>query len=123
AHLLKADLATLARERVGALHGRILRSVEGYVKFLKLSFMDFFPAIVTAVVALVVAVYKQPYIGLVMAGVVPAAVFIVVRQVISQKGIRIDLNRAKENMDGTVVEQLAGIEYIRAANTHAREVE
>ena len=26
-------------------------------------------------------------------------------------------------MDGTVVEQLTGIDYVRAANTHAKEIE
>src|SRR2546421_11965795 len=35
-HLLRVDLATLARERVGALHGRIRRSIEGFVKLLHL---------------------------------------------------------------------------------------
>src|SRR5262249_46481406 len=33
-HLLKVDLGALARERIGSLHGRISRCVEGYVKFL-----------------------------------------------------------------------------------------
>ncbi len=42
-HLLKTDLGALARERVGSLHGRISRSVEGFVKFLRVSFTDFFP--------------------------------------------------------------------------------
>ncbi len=122
-HLLRVDLSTLSRERVGALHGRITRSVEGFVKFLKLSFMDFFPAIITAVVALAVAIVAQPWLGLIMAGVVPVATWISIRQVISQKGIRLELLRAKEHLDGTVVEQLGGIEYVRAANTVQREVE
>ena len=30
-HLLKVDLGALARERIGSLHGRISRSVEGFV--------------------------------------------------------------------------------------------
>jgi ATP-binding cassette subfamily B protein len=32
-HLLKIDLTTLSSERVGALHGRIGRSVDGFVRF------------------------------------------------------------------------------------------
>jgi ATP-binding cassette subfamily B protein len=120
-HLLKVDLTTLSRERVGALHGRIHRSIEGFVRFIKLWYMDFYPAIFTAGFALAAALVKQPWVALLMAGVIPASMFITARQLISQKGIRVDLMRSREAMDGTVVEQLGGIEYIRAANTHELE--
>jgi ATP-binding cassette subfamily B protein len=125
-HLLKVDLSSLSQERVGALHGRIHRSVEGFVKFVKLSFSDFFPALSMTAVALVMAWLKNPTIALVIGGVIPVALIITIFQIRSQKGIRVQLLRTKEGMDGTVVEQLAGIEYIRAANTHpieARRVE
>src|SRR5438445_1350369 len=58
-----------------------------------------------------------------MLGVVPISLFLTIRQLISQKGVRLALLRSREVMDGTVVEQLGGIEYVRAANTHHREVE
>jgi ATP-binding cassette subfamily B protein len=122
-HLLKVDLAALSRDRVGALSGRISRSVEGFVKFLKISFTDFVPAILTAAFALAAGLWAEPRVGLVMAAVIPFAIFITIRQVISQKGIRMDLMRAREAMDGTVVEQLGGMEYIRAANTHQIEAQ
>ena len=32
-HLMKVDLAVLSKDKVGALHGRIFRSVDGYVRF------------------------------------------------------------------------------------------
>src|ERR1043166_4837350 len=121
-HLLRIDILTLAHERIGSLHGRIRRSVEGLVRLLKLSFMDFWPSVLTAGFALGMAIHRQPFIGLMMAGVVPIATFIVFRQISSQKGIRLELLRSKENVDGTVVEQLGGIEYVRAAHTYEREV-
>ncbi len=120
-HLLKSDLGTLSQERIGALHGRIHRSVEGYVKFLKITFMDFWPSLSMAGFALLAAVLKQPWLALVMLGVVPVSMLITARQLASQKGIRVELNRSKEGLDATVVEQLGGIEYIRAANTHDLE--
>ncbi len=43
--------------------------------------------------------------------------FLTVRQLVSQKGVRLRLIRSREEMDGTVVEQLGGIDYVRAANT------
>lgn len=121
-HLLKTDLGALARERVGSLHGRISRSVEGYVKFLKVTFTDFLPALVEVSIALFFAVNTNWKVGLLMVAVVPVSLLITVWQVNSQKGIRESLLRAKEGLDGTVVEQLGGLEYIRAANTYATEV-
>jgi ATP-binding cassette subfamily B protein len=122
AHLLKVDLATLSQERVGALNGRIARSVTGFVRFLRLSFLDFFPAILTGGFALTAAVTKQPWLGLAMAGVIPASLVLTVWQLTSQKGVRLKLMRSREVMDGTVVEQLGGIDYVRVANTHRQEV-
>ena len=121
-HLLKVDLGALARERIGALHGRISRSVEGFVKFLRVSFSDFVPAILTAVFALGAAVQQEWRVGLVMICVVPISILITIWQVTSQKGIRASLQQSKEGLDGTVVEQLGGLEYIRAANTYPLEV-
>ncbi|HYT89971.1 MAG TPA: ABC transporter ATP-binding protein [Gemmataceae bacterium] len=122
AHLLKVDLATFTQEKVGALHGRIFRSVDGFVRFLRVGFLDFFPALMTGAFALTAVLGKEPFLGLVMLGVIPVSVFLTVRQLISQKGVRLDLLRACEDIDGAVVEQLGGIEYIRAADTHRQEV-
>jgi ATP-binding cassette, subfamily B, bacterial len=122
AHLMKVDLATLSQEKAGALHGRIFRSVDGLVRFLRLSFLDFFPAILTGAFALSATVSKEPLLGLVMIGVIPMAVLLTVRQLISQKGVRLKLMRNCEEIDGAVVEQLGGIEYVRAANTHQLEI-
>lgn len=121
-HLMKVNLATLSKEKVGALHGRIYRSVEGFVRFLRLSFLDFAPALLTGTFALVAAVWKQPLLGLIMVGVVPTAVFLTIRQLISQKGVRLKLLRSCEEIDGAIVEQLSGIEYVRAANTYPQEI-
>ncbi len=121
-HLLRVDLGALARERIGSLHGRISRSVEGFVKFLRVSFSDFVPAILTAGFALGAGIQQAWRIGLVMLCVVPISISITVWQVMSQKGIRASLLHAKEGLDGTVVEQLSGLEYIRAANTYPLEV-
>jgi ATP-binding cassette subfamily B protein len=121
-HLLRLDLSKLSQDKIGALHGRIFRSVDGFVRFLRVSFLDFFPALFTGVFALVAAVTKQPLLGLIMLGVIPMAVYLTVRQMISQKGVRLELMRNCEEIDGAVVEQLGGIEYIRAANTCRQEI-
>jgi ATP-binding cassette subfamily B protein len=121
--LLKADLTTLSNEKVGALNGRISRSVVGFTRFLRLAFLDFFPAVATGAIALVAALAKQPWLGLVMAGIIPVSFFLTVRQLVSQKGVRLTLIRSREAIDGTIVEQLSGIDYVRAANTQQQEIE
>ena len=121
-HLMKGDLSTLNQERVGALHGRILRSVDGFIRFLRGGFIDFFPAILTGLFAIITAVAKQPLLGLVMVGVIPMAVYLTIRQLLSQKGVRLKLLRSCEEIDGAVVENMSGLEYVRAANTYSLEV-
>jgi ATP-binding cassette subfamily B protein len=122
-HMMSVPLATLQREKVGTLQGRIFRSVDGLVRFLRLNFMEFIPAFFTGLFALVTAIYKQPVLGLVMLGVVPITILLTVRQLLSQKSVRLQLMRSCEEIDGAVVEQLGGIEYVRAADTIQLEMD
>jgi ATP-binding cassette subfamily B protein len=122
-HLLQIDLAALTHQRVGALHGRIHRGIDGFVRFLRLAFLDFFPAVLTGLLALTTVVLKQPSLGVVMAGVIPLALSLTVWQLLSQKGVRLALMRSREGLDATMVEQLGALDHVRAAHTHAREVE
>ncbi len=121
-HLMKVDLSILAQDQVGSLYGRITRSAEGFVRFLRITFLDFVPALFTGVFAIAATLSKQPWIALVMVGVVPVSLSLTIWQLITQKGIRLDLLRTREVMDGTVVELLSGIDYVRAANTDRREI-
>lgn len=121
-HLMQVDLATLTHEKLGSLHGRIFRSVDGFMRFLRVGFLDFLPAVVTGVFAILTATIKQPWIGLAMIGVIPVSIWLTAWQLLSQKGIRLSLMRSREELDGTVVEQLSGLDYVRVAHTHAQEV-
>jgi ATP-binding cassette subfamily B protein len=122
-HLLRIDLSSLTRDKVGALHGKIFRSVDGLVRFIRLMFLDCLPAIFTGLFALAAGVGKHSFLGLVMLGVVPLAIWLTLRQLASQKGVRLHLMRDCEEIDGTVVEQLSGAEYVRVANTLDAEVQ
>jgi ATP-binding cassette subfamily B protein len=121
-HLMKVDLSILAQDQVGALYGRIIRGADGFVRFLRISFLDFVPALLTGAFALGAALAKQPWVALAMVGVVPISLSLTIWQLITQKGIRLDLMKTREVMDGTVVELLSGIDYVRVANTHRREI-
>jgi ATP-binding cassette subfamily B protein len=122
-HMMKVDLCLLAQDQVGALYGRISRSIEGLVRFMRIGFLDFVPALFTGAFALAATLSKEPRIALAMAGVIPLSLGLTIWQLQKQKGVRLDLLRSRELIDGTVVEQLGGIDYIRASNTHRQEVD
>ena len=121
-HLMEVDLSTLSFEQVGAIHGRITRSVEGFVRFLRITFHDFLPAIFMGSIALCFAFSASPKIALVMACVAPISLGITLWQIATQNGVRLGLLRTREAMDGTVVELLSGIDFIRASHTHGHEI-
>lgn len=121
-HLLKTDVSVINEQKIGSLHGRIFRSIQGLVRIIKLGFLEFLPTIFSAGAALAIALSQKPILATVMALVVPTGLFIIVKQVSSQKGIRMALLRGKEKIDGTVVEMLGGIETVRALNTTLLEV-
>ena len=122
-HLLRADLATFADDKIGTLQGRISRSCVGAVRFLRLMLLDFLPPLATGLLALLTALWKQPILAAVMAAMIPASVWLTMRQIASQKGVRLRLIRGRELIDGAVVELLGGIDYIRAAHTEDHELQ
>ena len=121
-HLLTVDLGSLTHEKIGSLNGRISRNVDGYIKLLRVGFLDFFPAALTGLLALTAATITAPWMGLVMAAAIPACIALTARQLLSQKGIRLQLMHNREEMDGTVVELLGGLDYVRVADTRDLEV-
>ncbi len=121
-HVLRGDLTSLGVEKIGTLHGKIFRSADGLIRFTKIMFLDCFPAIMTGVFALAAAITKEPILGLIMIGVIPSAVYLTLRQLHTQKGVRLSLMRDCEELDGAVVEQLGGAEYIRVAHTYNQEM-
>jgi ATP-binding cassette subfamily B protein len=86
-------------------------------------FLDFLPALASGSLALATAFTTNGMLGLLMAGVIPLSLGLTVRQLNSQRDVRLTLLRSRERIDGIVVERLGGIEQIRVADTHRREVE
>lgn len=122
--LLHAPLDYFKKNMTGNIHGRLNRSLEGTVRLLKLMFMDFAPAIFNGLAAIIVIFTKLPvYLALVMLLVMPIGIFIVLIQIRSQKGIRVELMEEKSNMDGVMVELINGIEVIRVTDSAEREVQ
>ena len=121
-HILEADNSALESFRIGTLHGRIFRSIEGLVRLIKLGFIDFLPTAFAALAALIIALTQKPLVASLMVLVIPTGLYIIMKQISSQKGIRIQLLRGKERIDGNVVEVLGGLETVRSLDTTDYEV-
>lgn len=120
--LLMAPLSYFRAHMTGNIHGRLNRSLEGTVKLIKLMFMDFAPAVTTGLAA-VVTIFTQPPVSVAWLAVlvIPVGTFIVLRQIGTQKGIRVELMDTKADMDGAMVELPGGIETIRALDSAQTE--
>ncbi len=115
--ILHAPLNYFKNNRVGNIHGKLNRSLEGTIRLLKLLFMDFAPAIFSGIAAIVIIFSKLPfYLAFLMLLVIPIGIMIIMRQIATQKGIRVLLMEEKVSMDGTIVELMNGIEVIRVTN-------
>lgn len=116
--LLLAPLSYFRENMTGNIHGRMNRCLEGTVKLEKLLFMDFAPAIFNSIAAVITIFITLPFIlALTMMLVIPIGLFIVFKQINSQKGIRVELLESKSEMDGTIVELINGIEVIRISDS------
>ena len=121
--ILHAPLSYFKTNMTGNIHGKLNKSLDGLIKLIKLVFMDFAPAIFSGVAAIIVIFNKLPFfLAFTMLLVIPIGILIILRQISTQKGIRVELLDEKINMDGTIVELMNGIEFIRVANNAENEV-
>lgn len=122
--LLTAPLSYFRNHMTGNIHGRLNRSLDGTVKLIKLLLMDFAPAVTTGMAAIVTIFLRLPAaVAFLVILVIPVGTFIVLRQISTQKGIRVELLNTRAGMDGTIVELLGGIETIRTLDSAGLEEE
>lgn len=116
--LLMAPLSYFRKNMTGNIHGKLNRCLDGTIKLEKLLFMDFAPAIFNSIAAIITIFLTLPVmLALPMLMVIPIGVIIVLAQINSQRGIRVELLESKSNMDGTIVELINGIEVIRICDS------
>ncbi len=122
--LLMAPLSYFRKNMTGNIHGRMNRCLDGTIKLEKLLFMDFAPAIFNSIAAIITIFLTLPItLAFPMLMVIPIGVLIVLAQINSQKGIRVELLESKSSMDGTIVELINGIEVIRICDSVNFEIE
>jgi len=113
--LLHVRVDSLQEKRSGELTIRLDRSVEGLLKLLKVTFLDGFPVLFAAVIAMT----EVFIINWIPGSIACLLLFIVfcmtLIQIHSEKGVRIELNEKKALIGGNVTEILLNMSYIRAA--------
>jgi ATP-binding cassette subfamily B protein len=119
----RADLTSLASEPVGARVARLTGGVEGLVRWLRMTFLEALPAACTLLFALAYALVTQSWIGLLLLGFVPGALWLGLRQMEGGRDAQAELLARRDRVEGALTEQLAGVEYLRAANAEGREVD
>lgn len=112
--LMGADTRVLQQYRSGGLNVKIHRNIEGVVRLLKISFMDFFPVVATSAVAFIMA-SKNVYIPVIMLVVLMLSIYITRLQIESQDGIRRSLFRKKEDIGSEISEKISNIEYVKSS--------
>lgn len=121
-HLFRQTLQSLSKDHIGAIHGRAIRGISSFTHFLRLVFREFLPAVFAVAVAVLYAFVCNYLMGLLLLAALVAAMVLIARQLKAQQGMFDELSRSSDILDGTVIEQLEGMEYIRAANTINIEV-
>jgi ABC-type multidrug transport system fused ATPase/permease subunit len=121
-HILHVDLKWLKTQQSGGLNGKIQRSVDGSVHLLKIMSMDFLPNLMIMLFAVIVAMVTNPYVGAIILVCALVGIFIIIKQIKSQKGIRLELLSVREKNDSNMVEILSGIEAVRVADDESRQI-
>lgn len=122
-HLFRQSLQSLSKDHVGTMHGRATRGIAGFIRFIRLAFREFLPAVMAVAIALIYAFAYRPTVGLLLLAALVAGLALVAIQLRAQHGMFAAIGASQEQLDGKVIEQLEGMEYIRAANTLELEVD
>lgn len=121
-HILSVDLHTLHKERIGGMNVKMDRSISGVSKLIKLFFVEIMPTIMVTLVAIYIIGTTNMYIALIAIVVLVISVIITWRQILSQKGVRLEIFAVKEDIGAKNSELLMNIEYVKSAGSIPYEI-
>jgi ABC-type multidrug transport system fused ATPase/permease subunit len=112
----------MQQQRSGGLNSKVQSSVGGAVKLVKLFFMDLIPSFFIMVFAVSFALYQSTFIGTVLLFILPINAWLIVTQLKSQRGVRVGLVRAQEEINGMMIEMISGVEETRVAHFEGEQL-
>jgi len=112
-HLLSYPIVHFNQNHSGALQVRLERSTQAVTDLLKTGLGDILTPVVSAVIAIGILLHTNLLIGLTTATVIPLLIGLTIWQANNQKGIRVDINHAREQQGVHVAEAVLGIEQVK----------
>lgn len=120
---LRTPLDETDKRYSAELNSLITTGTKATSDLVKISFGDLLPACVQAVWAIVLAFRVEWLVGCIMLIAAPLGYLIIRRQLRSQSGIRIKIQREKARLDGALTELLQGKAIVRSLNAVYQESE
>lgn len=120
-HLLSYPLEWFFKNHSGAVQVRLERSSRAIAELFKISLCEGLPPIAGICVAAVLMFRADHAVGTIAVVAIPILVTLTLTQIRSQAGIRIDINRAREEQGVRVTESVLGIEQVKLFRAERRE--
>jgi ABC-type multidrug transport system fused ATPase/permease subunit len=120
-HLLSYPLEWFFENHSGAVQVRLERSSRAISELFKLALCDALPPLAGIAVASILMFRADPAVGIIVLIVIPILVALTFAQLASQAGIRVDINRTREEQGVRVTESVLGIEQVKLFKAERRE--
>lgn len=122
-HLLSFPISWFARNHSGAIQVRLERSTRALADLVKTCISDILSPLIGVTICFVLIWQASLMVGLVATVTIPLLVSITVWQARNQSGIRISINRAREEQGVRVAEAVMGIEQVKLFRAEQAEAE
>lgn len=120
--LLNNSLTWHISNHVGHVHVRLERSANAIAGLVKIGMIDVVGPILGLIFTFAVLLETSHYAAFGMLVVAILVSSVTIWQLINQNGVRIGINRKKEELGGQVVDAINGIEQVKLFNAHEREI-
>ena len=120
-HLLSYPLEWFFANHSGAVQVRLDRSSRAIAELFKLGLCDALPPLAGLGIASVLMFRADHMVGIIAIIVVPILTVLTLAQLTSQSGIRVDINRSREDQGIRVAEAVLGIEQVKLFQAEDRE--
>lgn len=122
ARILDNSLTWHISNHVAQVHVRLIRSTNAIAGLLKIAMMDVLGPILGLVFTFAVLLETSRYAAYGMLGVALLVSAVTVWQLLNQNGVRIDINRKKEDIGAHIVNVINGIEQVKIFDARQREI-
>lgn len=122
-HLLSYPLQWFFENHSGAVQVRMERSSRAIAELFKLALCDALPPLAGLSVAAVLMFRADRGVGVITLIVIPLLIMLTLAQIGSQAGIRVDINRSREEQGVRVTESILGIEQVKLFHAERREAQ